>query len=676
MSAPYKILIIEDSDTNGAIAVYINSHCAGHIGELRQVDTLPDFIIALDEKEWDIILSDYRLKGMTAADALKVINRQGIDVPLIVVSDREEEQGVMSVLYAGAEHFIMKNDMERLCITVPRSIANSRRRREINSELKNYRRHLEDLVAERTEELEKANENLQLEVGKRKRTEDALRERESQYRNLIENAHDGICIVQDQKLKFVNRHFEQMLGYENKSTIDSSFFNYGFMDEQERIVGVYRKIIKGEATVLRCDTAFVKKNGQRVEVSMSASAIDYQGRRAVMIVVRDITEQNRARRMALESERLEAVGVVARGVGNNFANIMNVISSYAVSISDSFLPHTKPHDSARRILDATHHASVLTKRLLSVVQVSETESGKMKLEQVPLGDVINKARGLVAHSLQSKAIEVVIKPRALVPYVFADRDQLLDTLISIFMNAVDAMPDGGKLVINLVERKIARPRSNPDSEGGHFVGLSIRDNGVGMTKEQLARAFEPFFTTKGSGDAFGLGLPVAQSLAQGWGGWIDIRSRPGRGTRVRIFMKKTEDPTANKVPDESQLPTKVLVVDDNEGRRKLMVEALAEQGHVVIEAANGDDAIRLHREHADSIGLAVVDWLLPGTDGKGVLRAIFEHDPQARVIMVSGFSRDYVRSEVRIGAWGFLQKPFSKADFLKAVEKERLRKNS
>lgn len=676
MSAPYKILIIEDSKTEDGITSYINNHCSGHIDELRQVNSLQGLIDALDEKEWDIILSDFHLKGIEASDALKIVNRRGIDIPLIVVSDKEEEKGVMSALYAGAEHFIMKNDMERLCITVPRSIANSRRRREITNELRKYRQHLEDLVAERTEELEQANKNLQTEVGKRKRTEDALRERESQYRNLIENAHDGICIVQDQKLKFVNRHFEQMLGYENKSTVDTRFFLYGFSDEQERIAGIYRKIIKGEEQLLRCETAFVTKNGQRIEVSMSASAIDYQGRRAAMIVVRDITEQNRARRMALESERLEAVGVVARGVGNNFANIMNVISSYAVSISDSFLPHTKPHDSARRILDATHHASILTKRLLSVVQVSETESGKVEIEPVKLGDIIKKAQGLVAHSLQGNGIKVVIKDRVMVPYVLADSDQLLDALISIFMNAVDAMPNGGKLVINLVERNIARPRSNPDAEGGRFVGLTIRDNGIGMTKEQLARAFEPFFTTKGDGDAFGLGLPVAQSLSQGWGGWIDIRSRSGKGTRVRVFMKKTDDPTADKKIDESQLPTKILVVDDNDGRRRMMVETLTEQGHTVIEAANGDEAIRLHGEHANSIGLAIIDWLLPGTDGKGVLRSIFEHDPQAKVIMISGFSRDYVRSEVRMGAWGFLQKPFSKAEFLKAVQKERQRKNS
>jgi len=643
------------------------------MGELKRVEMEQEFVDALDAGEWDIVLSDYKLSNFSAEAALRMINRRGLDIPLIVISERGDEHGVMAVLYAGAEHYISKDDMERLCITVPRSIANSRRRREITSELLKYRKHLEELVAARTAELESANEQLQSEVGKRKRMEDALRESESQYRNLVENAHDGICIIQDKKIQFTNNHLDQMLGYEINSTIGTDFIDYCFPDECERISELYRRIIKGEDDMQRFDSALVTKRGQRMEVSISSNAIDYHGRRAVMIVVRDITEQKRISRMALENEKLEAVGVVARGVGNNFSNIMSVISSYAVSITDSFLPHTRPHDSARKILDATRHASALTKRLISVVQVSETDSNKIKLEPVLLTDVLQKATDLVAHSLQANGIKLIVKKKTALPYVMADRNQLLDTLISIFMNAIDAMPDGGTLAINMLTRNIAKPRSNPNSPGGRFVGLSIHDNGVGMTKNQIAKVFEPFFTTKGAQDAFGLGLPVAQSMAQSWGGWIDIRSRLGKGTRVRIFMVKTDD-SSDAVPDKSVSPMKILVVDDNDGRREMMVNTLMGKGHQVIEAANGDMAIELHRKHAADIDLSVVDWLLPGTDGKGVLKAILEHNSEAKVIMISGFSRDYVRSEIRMGAWGFLQKPFSAGELTRAVEKECRRK--
>jgi len=193
-----------------------------------------------------------------------------------------------------------------------------------------------------------------------------------------------------------------------------------------------------------------------------------------------------------------------------------------------------------------------------------------------------------------------------------------------------------------------------------------------MNKAQIAKVFEPFYTTKKEQNAFGLGLPVAQSMAQNWGGWIDIRSRLGKGTRVRIFMTKAED-QSDVIVEKTIAPMNVLVVDDNDGRREMMVSALLNNGHKVIEATDGEMAIKLHKQHAASIDLSLVDWLLPKKDGRSVLKAILEHDSQSKVIMVSGFSRDYVRSEIRMGVWGFLQKPFSEEDLLKAIDKEFMR---
>jgi len=674
VSELYRILVIEDNNENAVIEKYIAGHCNNGVGELKSVETQDEFIDALMEKEWDIILSEYELLDFTAETALRIVNRRGIDVPLVVVSDKAEEHNVMSILYAGAEHFVVKNDMDRLCITVPRSIANSRRRREISGELEKHRKHLEELVVERTAELENSNNQLMHEIGKRKRIESALRESESQYRNLVENSRDGICIIQDQKLQFVNQHLEQMLGYDANSMIGINFIEYCFSEEHDLIMAAYGRIIKGEEDTQSYETALLTKRGQRTEVHINTNVIDYHGRRAAMVVIRDITEQKRVRSMVRENERLEAVGLVARGVGNNFNNIMGVISSYAASITDSFLPHTRPHDSARKILDATRHASALTKRLLSVVQVSETESDKTNLEQVSLSEIITKVGGLVAHSLQTNGINVVIKKKAPLPFVIADKNQLLDALISIFMNSIEAMPDGGTLSINAIERSIGKPRTNPNAKGGRFVGLIIQDNGVGMTKEQIAKVFEPFYTTKEEQSAFGLGLPVAQSMAQSWGGWIDIRSRLAKGTRVRIFMIKAEE-QSDVVAKEMAVPMKVLVVDDNDGRREMMVSTLLDHGHQVIEATDGAMAIDLHRQHAGDIDLSIVDWLLPKKDGKSVLKAILEHDSQSKVIMISGFSRDYVRSEIRMGAWGFLQKPFSGEEFLKAIDKECARGN-
>jgi two-component system, cell cycle sensor histidine kinase and response regulator CckA len=672
VSTPYRILLVEDSKEDALLLERALAR-AGFSAEVTRVDVRETYVDALQQEGWDVVLADYVLPTFSADAALQILNDRLLDIPFIVVSGKVDEHDAVALLQAGAERFISKDDIGRLPVAVERVVAAARRRAEAASELEKHREHLEELVAERTAELESANAQLQVEIGARGRVEGALLESEVQYRELVESAIDGICIIQDRKLQFVNQQLAEILSSDVGTLVGTTFEEYLAPDKLERAVGLYRSIIKGDEDNQRFETTLLTVRGHRLDAGVSACAIEYQGRRAVMITIRDITEQKHVRQMALENERLEAVGIVARGVGNNFTNIMNVINSYAASIADGFLPHTRPHNAARKILDASQHASDLTKRLLSVVSVDEPQE-QAKVEPVGLSELIDRARGMVGHSLRARGVEVVIKKVGLYPYVMADRGQLLDTLMNIFLNASDAMPDGGTLRLTFIERHISKPRTNPNAEGGHFVGLSIQDSGIGMSKEQVARVFEPFFTTKQEQDAFGLGLPVAQSMAQSWGGWIDIRSRIGKGTRVRIFMMKAEPPEA---VNEAVLagPLSVLVVDDNVGRLEMMVKTLEHRGHRVFQASGCDDAIQLHRRHADEIDISVIDWILPEKSGKAVLQVVFDHDPQAQVIMLSGFSRDYVRSEIRMGAWGFLQKPFSADEFAEAVE-ARARKSS
>ena len=674
MSAPYRILLVEDSE-NDAILLEHLLRADGMSFSLSRVESRAAFEKALTCEEWDIILSDCVLPTFSAEEALAMLSASQKDIPFIVVSGKVDEDDVAAMLRAGAEHFVSKNDMARLPIAVDRGITSARRRQTAASELSRHREHLEELVRERTGELEEANRRLQIEITERERIEEALRGSEAQYRDLVDNALDGICVVQAQKLQFVNPQLAQMISIDAEDLTGTNFLDYIPRDEIERVTGLYRRLAKGDEDTQRYETRLITRRGRHIEVAILATAIEYRGQRAAMVVVRDISEQKRSRLAVIETERLEAVGIVAREVGNNFTNIMSVISSYAASIADSFLPHTRPHNAAKKILDASRHASDLTRRLLSVVRVNETES-EVVVEPVSLASAIEKARGLVGHSLKARNVEFVLKGNSPLPYVMANPSQLLDTLMNVFLNGADAMPEGGTLTLALVERRISKPRSNPNATGGQYIGLSIRDTGVGMSKEQVSRVFEPFFTTKDSDEAFGLGLPVAQSMAQGWGGWIDIRSRPGKGTRVRIFMAKAETPAGGEAEEEEQGPLTVLVADDNAGRRDMILKVLEDAGHQGLAAKDGDEAIALHKEHASEIGLSIIDWVMPGRDGKSVLQEILDYDPQSRVIMTSGFSRDYVRSEIRLGAWGFLQKPFSDEELVAAIGEAKARETT
>jgi len=665
LSDLYRILLVEDCESDAILLKHALDEAA-MVSVVTRVEDRKAYVDALERESWDIVIADCILPTFSVDEALQILNESRFDIPLIVLSGKLDEASAIAILRAGADHFIAKDDMERLSIAVERAIASMRRRREVAAELKKHREHLEELVAERTVELEAANAQLQVEVGERSRIASSLRQKETQYHDLVEYSLDGICIIQDQKFQFVNSQLAEMLSSDVEDVVGNNFANHMDPEFVESSMAVYRGIMSGETDRKRFEAALATRRGRRLEVGISASAIDYHGSRAVMVMVRDIAEQKRARRIALENERLEAVGIVAQGVGNNFTNIMSVISSYAASIADSFLPNTRPYNAARKILDASRHASDLTQRLLSVVRVNESHE-QVKVESVSLLAVIEKACDLVGQSLRTRGVDVVIKKSSRMPFVMANQSQLLDTLMNIFRNGSDAMLEGGTLTLSCVERRISKPRSNPNAVGGAFVGLSIQDTGSGMSKEQISRVFEPFFTTKNSQKSFGLGLPVAQSMAQSWGGWIDIRSRIGKGTRVRLFLAKA---TARTIEDDKTLagPLTVLVVDDNPGRLMLMVQSLEQRGHRVIQATCCDDAIWLHKQHAETIDLSVIDWLMPEKDGKGVLQAVRDHDPKAKVIMISGFSRDYVRSEIRMGAWGFLQKPFSSEEFVEAVE--------
>ena len=201
------------------------------------------------------------------------------------------------------------------------------------------------------------------------------------------------------------------------------------------------------------------------------------------------------------------------------------------------------------------------------------------------------------------------------------------------------------------------------------MGLRIRDDGVGISKETARRAFEPFFTTKEEGVSFGLGLTIAQSTMQAMGGWMDIRGREGVGCTVRLFLPKTVATQTPAAVDRSTGTNghAVLVVDDRPEDQAMMKDTLQKEGYTVHTASDAPGGVSVYRQHADKIAVIVVDHLLPGEGGEHVVREILKDDPEANVIVTSGFSRDYVRGNLPVGAWRFLQKPFEPDKLLHSV---------
>lgn len=666
MNKNIQILVIEDEEAD----LLLIEHALkkdGYVPHMLRIQTESEYSKALKDNNWDIVISDYSLPNFNILQAIDILNELKLDIPFFVVSEIANEEMIVSALRAGAAHFISKNNLSRLPIIVERALYAVSLRKKNREELRKHRDHLEELVKERTSDLAATNEKLKRECQTREKIENALSKNEAKYRALIEGGMDGICILKDCKFTYVNQQFEQISGYTSEELFDTPFETYITQEYLDRAENACACIMEGTDQIQRFEAALVQKAGRSVDVEISAKLINYPGDEVVMLVVRDITGRKMAERIAHQGEHIEALNVVSQGVAQSFANITTVINSFAASIADSFLPNTKPYNAAKRILEATQHANDLTKRLYSVS--SRDEKKKNDIELVSLAKTIKSARSLVERSLSGNKITLRIKHYKKLPFVMANETELLDTLIHLFLNAIDAMPDGGIISIKTIERRISKPKSNPDSPGGTFIGICIQDTGEGMTKDQVNRVFEPFYTTKTKEDSFGLGLPSAQSMAQSWGGWIDLRSKPGRGTRLRVFIPKAASSADKSLQTKGAHGKTVLVLDDNKEHRSMMTEVLNKMGHSVLDFVKGSKALQSYSKNADNISLLVIDWIMPDGDGVTILQEILKQNPKANIVIVSGFSRDYARSQIRFGAWEFLQKPFSEVEFLDIITK-------
>jgi PAS domain S-box-containing protein len=379
---------------------------------------------------------------------------------------------------------------------------------------------------------------------------------------------------------------------------------------------------------------------------------------AVVTIATDITERRRSaeERAELEhrlaqAQRLESIGQLAGGVAHDFNNLLSVILT-CVGFAQRALPADHPvRDDVSEIGRAADRAAALTRQLL---MFSRREV--VKPEVLDMGALVRDLERLLDRTLSERiALRITVGP-GLVP-VLADRAQLEQVLINLAVNARDAMPAGGTLAIAV---------------GGVADGVRITvvDDGVGMPEEVRERAFEPFFTTKDPGQGTGLGLATVHGIVTDSGGTVDIESAPGRGTVVTIFLPGCEEPiTAGEPPAEpgdlTVTQARVLVVEDQEPVRRQACRILEAHGYEVFEAAGGEEALA----NWQPVDVLVTDVVMPGMSGQELARTAHERHPALRVVLMSGHTEDVlVRNGARARNLAFVQKPFTRASLLRAVE--------
>ncbi len=387
-------------------------------------------------------------------------------------------------------------------------------------------------------------------------------------------------------------------------------------------------------------------------------------------VVRDVTREVELEASLRHAHKMEAVGQLAAGVAHDFNNLLTAILGFAELLKASVQGDPAAHEGVLQIGEAARQAANLTAQLLAFGRKQPIQP-----EVLDLNDVVRETAGIL-HRLVREDVELEFALAPAVPRVQADRNQIRQLLLNLVTNARDAMPRGGRIEIRTDEQVVGSGETSagaPATRQGRYAMLSVSDTGEGMDAETREHIFEPFFTTKAVGQGTGLGLASVHGIVEQNGGMIEVESAPGEGATFRILLPETTRP-ATAVPRTFLKPSivtpgAVLVVEDQDRVRGVVVRVLRDAGYRVLEASDGESTLRLLDER-QMIDVLLTDIVMPKLDGRSLAARLRERWPELRVLFTSGYA------EATDRAWlasdensAFLAKPFTPRELLEAVRK-------
>jgi two-component system cell cycle sensor histidine kinase/response regulator CckA len=401
-----------------------------------------------------------------------------------------------------------------------------------------------------------------------------------------------------------------------------------------------------------------KRDGTIISVEITSHPIEFEGHKACLVLATDITERKNLEEQFYQAQRLESVGRLAGGVAHDFNNLLTVINGYAAMLL-SKLPLADPlTQMVAEISAAGQRAAALTEQLLTFSRRQLVQPKVLNLNHV-IVDIDKMLRRLIGEDIE---LNINLSPN--LENILADGGQLQQVIMNLAVNARDAMPQGGSLIIETCNTVLGENycASHPEVLPGTYIMLNVIDNGTGMTWDVQRRIFEPFFTTKPKGSGTGLGLATVHGIVRQIGGSIEVYSKPGSGTTFQIYL-----PVTNAAVPQPQgtIPTEIfgnetiLLVEDQEQVRILAVTILERYGYEVLSAASGNEALALAAAFQGAIHLLITDVVMPGMDGRA-LASTLAAQRTVRVLYMSGYTEDAVahRGILDTGV-DYIQKPFT-----------------
>jgi PAS domain S-box-containing protein len=512
--------------------------------------------------------------------------------------------------------------------------------------------------------------HFQYAFNKSRLADEALKENELKYRTIVDSIEEGYFEIDlDRNLTFFNDPLCKMLGYTPAEMTNKNTREFTSPDTIRKMDRIYAQIQKSGEPIQVTGYDAVGKNGRELALELTASLMTKSDGNPVGFrgVLRDVSERKDAEAekrkietQVQQAQKMESIGTLAGGIAHDFNNILMGIQGNA---SLMLLKTENSHPNYEKIKNVesyVENGTELTRQLLGFAR-----RGKYHAIATDLNDVIEKSSSMFGRTKKEIQIHTDLMPD--VRTVEVDRGQIEQALLNLYVNAWQAMPEGGDLYLkteNVILDSNFESHQPYKVKTGNYIKITVTDTGSGIDAETKQRIFEPFFTTKEMGRGTGLGLASVYGIIKSHGGYINVYSEKDQGTTFTIYLpasgKKILQATSKPVPTVLKGAGTILLIDDEQMIIKVGEELLEELGYNVLTAESGPDALKLYAKNADKIDLVIMDMIMPGMGGGETFDRLKQIKPNIKVLLSSGYSINGQASEIlKRGCDGFIQKPFN-----------------
>jgi PAS domain S-box-containing protein len=517
-------------------------------------------------------------------------------------------------------------------------------------------------------------------ITEHKLAEEALRKSEEKFSKAFMASPVWVAVttVEDGRFLEVNDTFTTESGYTREEAIGRTSLELNlWLDperDRQRAVDIYRQ--RGKFHNLEVPMRF--KDGQVHTLLWSVDPFEFDGQDCFLNVMVDITDQKKAQEASAkleaqlrQTQKMEAIGTLAGGIAHDFNNILGAVLGFAEMAREDALDGKADPRDLDQIIASAGRAKELVQQILTFSRKMESD-----LSPCDVNHIVRSTQAILERTLP-KMISIEVHLAEDPPPVKADHTQLEQVLLNLASNAADAMPEGGRLIIEtrtiVLDQEYCR--EHLEVQAGLFVLLTVTDTGMGMDKHTRERIFEPFYTTKEIGKGTGLGLASAYGIVKSHGGHMHCYSEVGMGTSFKIYLPAFEQWASSDQDESAPVPgdaptgtETILVVDDEDALRGLGARTLKSKGYQVLTATSGEEALEIYREKGEQLDLVIMDLGMPGMGGHKALKAIMELNPRAKVVIASGYlANGQVKASLESGAAGYVAKPFRRSDLLATV---------